>query len=301
MQEAIGDLSERIIHLVLHAGLFVARKAPVAHMANDSDDLKGRAPEGWTPDLPAGNVCAAEGMPGEVFIDYDHRLAAFTVMLIEEAAGHERDAHEFDIAGRYGGGEGGGLAVRGQGSGSGAIRNHVFAFPHGNDIRESGRFDAGEALRAIEYLTPGLADLRRIIENGRGERKTGGEYVMGVEAGLQRRQGHQGAAEHPGGNQQDECERDFRNHKRAMQVAEVCGNAAAARTQRLFQPVHGDAPCRRQSEEEAATEGNGEAEEEHAGIDVNLSGARQTAWPERNERMQAGECEENAEEAAAKP
>ncbi len=86
MQQPAGHLGERIVHLVAHARLIVARQAPVAHMTNYTYDLDRRGAHGRNPDMLANNILAAESMPGEIFVDDYYRFTALSIMLIEEAA-----------------------------------------------------------------------------------------------------------------------------------------------------------------------------------------------------------------------
>src|SRR6185312_4615695 len=157
MQQPGGHLRKRIIYLVAHTRLIVTRQTPVAHVANNTYNLDGSGAP-WTdrnPDMLANYILTAESVPGKVFVDDYYQFIALPIVLIEEAAFEHRDAHNFEVVGRYAGGERDRLLVGMRRIGTGPVRQGVFPFPHGDDVCEGDEFHFGQMPRAIEYVPPG--------------------------------------------------------------------------------------------------------------------------------------------------
>ena len=73
------------------------------HVADDADDPDGcRSFQGWYPQLSADDVPATERVEGEVFVDDDNAFAVEPIVVVEEAAGAQRDAHDPQVVGRDG-------------------------------------------------------------------------------------------------------------------------------------------------------------------------------------------------------
>ena len=144
-----------VVHLVAYPRLIVACQPPVAHMADNTDDLDRSGAHGGNPDMLANHILSTESMPGEIFVDDYYRLTALLIVFIEEASRKQRDAHYLEIVGSYGGAECERFLVGRERMGSGPIRHYVFAFAHRDDICQSDEFHAGHTPGAVDDVAPG--------------------------------------------------------------------------------------------------------------------------------------------------
>ena len=138
-----------------------------------------------------------------------------------------------------------------------------------------------------------------ICERCGRERESRGEDVVHVDAGIEGRKAKQRAAEHSGGNEQDERESDFGDDEDAVQAARASGDGAAADANRAFEISNGNAEGGSEAEEKTAGERNTDGEKEHACVEMNFFGAREAAGPERDEGVNSDGGNSESEKAAA--
>src|SRR6266436_2546619 len=84
-QELVGDLGEGIIELRAYLSLVVGGQPPLAHMAHDADDGDGVRTDP-DPDVLADGVLPGESLLRHYVIDHRDRLAALTVLVVDEAS-----------------------------------------------------------------------------------------------------------------------------------------------------------------------------------------------------------------------
>ena len=95
-------MGERIVDLVVDAGLVVSGEAPVADVADYSDDRDRVGAEVWRIEPATDDVRCAECAAGKIFVDDDDGGATEFVVVGEEASGSERDLRDGEIAGTDG-------------------------------------------------------------------------------------------------------------------------------------------------------------------------------------------------------
>src|SRR5579872_3755617 len=98
----VGNLSERVVELILDAGLFVVGEPPVPDMAHHADHLKRRRAKGTAPKLLADKVGSSKGMACQVLVNHHNRGAAQAILVGKETAMEELNAHHTQIVGRDG-------------------------------------------------------------------------------------------------------------------------------------------------------------------------------------------------------
>src|ERR1035438_3715390 len=101
MQERHGYLSKGVIHLISHSRLIVAGLAPMTHMANYAHHQNGADADGGNPNVLANYIPLAESVMGQIVVNHNHRLTVDAIVIIEEAAFAQRNAHHFEIVRRY--------------------------------------------------------------------------------------------------------------------------------------------------------------------------------------------------------
>ena len=97
VQQPIGDLRQRIVDLILNARLIVCAQSPVPDVADHADDLNRGRTDCRNPELLSDDVVTAEGMPREVFVHDDDRVASKPIVIVDESPVTKRDSHHARI------------------------------------------------------------------------------------------------------------------------------------------------------------------------------------------------------------
>jgi len=85
-----------------------------------------------------------------------------------------------------------------------------------------------------------------------------------------------------------------------VQAPRASYNASRSSAERLLYAAHGNAQRWRQPEKKTAQEGCANGKNKYPPVQIDFVCAWQAAWPKRNKRMNADECEYYAEHASAK-
>src|ERR1700676_245110 len=103
MQQGVRHLSEWIVVLGADLGLIIGGEAPVADVADDTDDADGirsfltrreRAVGPWKPKPLADGILGAEGVLRHDFVNNDDGLVSQAIVIVEETPAKERNAHD---------------------------------------------------------------------------------------------------------------------------------------------------------------------------------------------------------------
>lgn len=297
------------------SSLFVVRKIdgavdPVRNTAlkivstNIGDNANDRAPflVAAEADVGADTVLAGpEAVGGGGADDNDGRIAR-SVSGGEGATGQDRNVHDVEV-------------IRSDDihpekrrivSGSGDL---IFDFEGAlgdasaerKGVDEGSGSDTGSGVKAVDECvvkgdaTPGITAKRLIGSHA------GGEQTTGAKAGINVRKGPEAADQKPGGNNEEDCERDFGDSERA---AETMGNrggrTASDRIEAAGQSRMGRLQSGSQTEEKAGEDGECAGEDEYTPIDVGV-GETGRVWRESElEKLQALGGEEQPDKTAEK-
>ena len=136
------------------------------------------------------------------FVNHHDGLAAHAVLVIEEAALAQHDAHDLQIIRGHASCERGGLLGFRRLGGRGPVADLIVAFAHRDGIHHGDGLHSRHAAGAREHVLPGGADARGVGEGSGRKRRPRGEDIAEVDAGVKGRQAHHGTPENSGGDQQ---------------------------------------------------------------------------------------------------
>ncbi len=136
---------------------------------------------------------------------------------------------------------------------------------------------------------------------GRGQSDVGGEEPRGLQSGINPAKAREALHEEASAGEQNQSERDFRDDENAAQA--MMDGAASARAASAF--VQGGLEIearglesRREAEEDASGERDGEGKREHHSIESNLGDAGNVLRHERNQDVRAPGSEKKATQTA---
>ena len=286
----------------VHGGATLGFELGIAHVADDADDHGGFG-IGAAADLDAldQRVLIGVELAREGFADEHYLGRGGVVARREVAARFDGDAQRAEIA-RRGGIEGGRRLIADWDGRLADLHEgqDVIVAGEWKDLGGAGDGDAGQGANAIEGASVEGLLLRVGLVFGAGEIGVKGEDVVRVEAGVDALQVVEAAHQESGAAEEDEGERDLADHQHAAHriapEADRVAAAAFAECRREIGLRHVDR--RRESEENPGEHGDGDGESDHAGVERNLSGARQDRGVEVDEQARAGPCEQEPEGGA---
>jgi hypothetical protein len=229
--------------------------------------------------LPMGVLAFEVGLREGLVDDHDRR-AAGDVGLLEPAAGHEVHPHRRQVARvadlvlddrRVGVALLPALALDlDVAVGVVAVERQV--------VDDADRLDARHRRALLEEAGIEAGD-RGVVLVARGrQRELRGDHAARIEADLETGQAHEAAQEQAGADEQGERQRHLGAHQDAAEDVAVADERAPALAQRRRQVGLRGAQRRHQPEDERAAEGDGEGEDQRAGVHV-----------ERDHRRDAGD------------
>ena len=120
---------------------------------------------------------------------------------------------------------------------------------------------------------------------------------MRVEAGVERGEFEERAAEHARGSEKYEGERDFGDNECSVKATGVSCDSATADAKGPIEIFEWDAECGSESEDQSAEKRDADGEDEDAPVDVDFLCARKAAGPKGHEGANADCGERDAERA----
>src|SRR5271154_1715897 len=101
MEQRVGNLSERIVKLIVHFGLIVTGEPPVPDVTNDTNNLHWVAADGRNPQPLSDRVLAAECVLRQSIVNHHDEFVPDSVIVIEKSAAAQRNSHYVQIIRRH--------------------------------------------------------------------------------------------------------------------------------------------------------------------------------------------------------
>ena len=163
-------------------GLIVAGKSPMADMAYDAHHLART--DALDPEALPYRLLFSERVLCQNLVDYDDGLAVDPILVIEESALAQRDAHDAQIIRRHARCQRDRHLVRWRRSGRSPVAKTVVTFAHRDDIGKRHRLHSGYAAGAIQDVPKGRTDLGWTRERAWRKAQASHQHVPGVNAGV---------------------------------------------------------------------------------------------------------------------
>ena len=251
--------------------------------------------------LPTGVLIGPEFAGHELVDDGDARIRR-RVLLVEETAAAQRNAHRLEIISAYD------AFVRVEEEFAGLGRTALnrdgsprIHFAQGQRGNTPGRGHAGKLFQALPEFAIGGKDGGTVGVAGTRHGQPQRQHALGIEARCDIQQTREAAQEQAGADRQDHRETEFGDHQQAPQAIAAAGRAAAAVFQAGVQIQTGKAQCGRQSEEYCREDGEPEGEGQRASIHGDLVQAGHALRSEHVNPPDAPHGKEYAERTSRKP
>src|SRR5258706_7749755 len=159
-QIAVRHLRKRIIELRAHFGLIIAGEPPMPDMTHHADHPYGIGTQ-TDPEVLSYGLPSAESLLRHNVIDHRDGFIPHPVLVIEEPALEQRDAHDLQIIRRHAAGQHQRFLVLRRRIRSGPVADLVVALAHRDGIDHRNGLHSWYAGRVIENILPCRTYLRR--------------------------------------------------------------------------------------------------------------------------------------------